>query len=59
MAQPAAAVAITVGIDRRTNDEPTPVEVTKPVMVAMVIRVPSNGAGEVGRGFAKVGLDGR
>jgi len=33
------------------------VEVTKPVMVVMV--APSNGAGEVGRGFAEVGLDGR
>ena len=57
MAQPAAAVAITVGIDRRTDNESTPVEVTKPVMVVMV--APSNGAGEVGRGFAEVGLDGR
>jgi hypothetical protein len=64
VAQPAAAVAIAVGIDWRADEEPTPVEVTKPVVVEVTKPVvatvtPSNCTDEVGRSFAKVGLNGR
>jgi hypothetical protein len=68
MAQPAAAVAIAVGIDGGADEEATPVEVTKPAVVEMTKApvmvptanvTPANGTDEVGRGLAEVGLDGR
>jgi hypothetical protein len=70
MAQPAAPVAIAIGINRCTNEEPTPVEVPKPMMVmvatmevpkpvVVAMVTPANRTDQVGRGFAEVGLNGR
>ena len=62
MAQPAAA-AVTIGIDRSTNDKPSAMEVTEvavtigAITVMMIGMTPANRTHHVGRSLAKVGLN--